>query len=136
MELTVRHLGEVKFEALSRGHRVICDQPPDNGGGDTGMTPPEFLLVSLATCAGFYAAQYLKTRGLPADGLEVKVTAEKMLRPARLGSFRIEVTTPGVEAEHEAGLLRAVKACLIHNTLVQSPVIETVIHTAVPAHAA
>src|SRR5215472_17641832 len=116
MELTVRHLGEVKFEADARGHRVVCDQPPDNGGGDAGITPPEFLLASLGTCAGFYAVQYLKTRGLQADGLEVRVTAEKMLRPARLGSFRIEVTAPGVAPEHEAGLLRAVKACLIHNT--------------------
>ena len=46
MEVTIQHLGDVKFEASTRGHRVICDQPPDNGGSDTGMTPPEYLLVS------------------------------------------------------------------------------------------
>jgi uncharacterized OsmC-like protein len=46
----------VWFEASARGHRVVCDQPPDNGGSDRGMTPPEYLLVSLGTCAGFYAA--------------------------------------------------------------------------------
>jgi len=89
MEVTVQHLGDVKFEAATRGHRVICDQPPGNGGADSGMTPPEFLLVALGTCAGFYAAQYLKTRALPAAGLEVKVSAEKAMQPARLGSFRI-----------------------------------------------
>jgi len=93
------------------------------------MTPPEFLLVSLGTCAGFYAAQYLKTRHLAAEGLEVKVSAEKATQPARLGTFRIEVTAPGVTAEHEAGLMRAVKACLIHNTLLHSPSVETVVHT-------
>ena len=94
------------------------------------MTPPELLLSALGTCAGFYAAQYLAARSLPAGGLEVRVTAEKALQPARLSSFRIEVTVPGLEAKHEAGVQRAVKACLIHNTLLHAPEIETVVRTA------
>jgi putative redox protein len=129
MEVIIRHLGNVKFEAEARGHRVICDQPPANGGNDEGMTPPEFLLASLGTCAGFYAAQYLKTRSLSVDGLEVKVSAEKALRPARLASFRIEVEAPGLPPEHEAGLLRAVDTCLIRITMLSSPVVATVIRT-------
>jgi putative redox protein len=128
MEITVHHLGNVQFAAETRGHRVICDQPAENGGADSGMTPPEFLLAALGTCAGFYAAQYLKARNLPADGLEVKVVAEKATQPARLGSFRIEVFAPGVEGRHEEGILRAVKHCLVHNTLLNVPSIETVVH--------
>ena len=131
MEITVRHLGNVQFEASTRGHRVICDQPADNGGSDQGMTPPEFLLASLGTCAGFYAAQYLKTRSLPTAGLEVTVHAEKVPQPARVGQFRIEVFVPGLDEHHEAGVLRAVKACLIHNTLLHAPSIETVVRTTV-----
>jgi uncharacterized OsmC-like protein len=53
MEVIVHHLGGVKFEAAARGHRVICDQPAENHGADTGMTPPEFMLASLGTCAGY-----------------------------------------------------------------------------------
>src|SRR5215475_12713740 len=64
MEVTVRHRGDVQFEAEARGHRVLCDQPAENHGSDQGITPPEFLLASLATCAGYYAVQYLKTRSL------------------------------------------------------------------------
>jgi uncharacterized OsmC-like protein len=135
MEVIVKHLGNVKFEASTRGHSVICDQPPDNGGSDQGMTPPEFLLASLGTCAGFYAAQYLKARNLPADGLQITVHADKLLQPARLGQFRIEVFVPGLDAHHEAGILRAVKACLIHNTLLHAPAIETVVHTTAEVHA-
>ena len=129
MEVVIQHLGKVKFEARTRGHRLVCDQPADHGGSDSGMTPPELLLSSLGTCAGFYAAQYLAARSLPAEGLEVKVTAEKAAQPARLGSFRIEVTVPGLDEKHEAGVYRAVKACLIHNTLLNSPEIETVVKT-------
>jgi putative redox protein len=129
MEVIVRHLGNVQFEASARGHKVICDQPPANGGADQGMTPPEFLLASLGTCAGFYAAQYLKARNLPAAGLEVIVHGEKATQPARLGQFLIEVLVPGLDPQHEAGVLRAVKACLIHNTLLHAPSIETVVRT-------
>jgi uncharacterized OsmC-like protein len=135
MEVTVQHLGDVKFEASARGHHAICDQPAGNGGSDAGMTPPEYLLVSLGTCAGFYAVQYLKARSLAHGDLEVKVSAEKAAQPARLGQFRIEVIVPGLDAQHQAGVLRAVKACLIHNTLIHAPAIETVVTTPVEAFA-
>src|SRR3954453_16813246 len=105
MELNARYAGGVKFEIAVRGHRVVCDQPVENGGADEGMSPPEFLLASLATCGGFYAAQYLKTRGLPADGLQVRVTAKKVSHPARLGSFDLEVSVANLDERHEAGLL-------------------------------
>jgi len=92
------------------------------------MTPPEFLLASLGACAGFYAAQYLKARSLDGSGLEIKVSAEKALQPARLGSFHIEVFAPPLDPQHEADLLRAVQKCLIHNTLLNPPSIDTVVH--------
>jgi uncharacterized OsmC-like protein len=69
-------------------------------------------------------------RGLPTEDLKVRVTAEKALQPARLESFRIEVITPHRE-EDEAGLLRSVKACLIHNTLLRHPNIQIVINAPV-----
>jgi uncharacterized OsmC-like protein len=129
MEIRVRHLDGVKFEAETRGHRIVCDQPAGNGGGDAGMTPPEFLLASLGTCVGFYAAQYLRNHKLSQQGLEVIVHAGKAPAPARLATFRIEVTAPGLAAEHEAGIMRAINACLIKNTLALPPNIETVLHT-------
>ena len=40
------------------------------------MTPPEFLLAALGTCAGYYAVQYMKARSLACPDLEIKVSAE------------------------------------------------------------
>jgi putative redox protein len=128
MEVFAQYLGDSKFEVAARGHRVLCDQPLENGGADAGMSPPEFLLASLATCAAYYAAQYLKTRKLPAEDLQVKVSAEKAVQPARLSSFRIEVTVSGLDDRHQDGILRAVKACLIHNTLLGRPVVEIAVN--------
>jgi uncharacterized OsmC-like protein len=129
MEVTIHHLGNVQFEATTRGHRVVCDQPPVNGGADSGMTPPEFLLASLGTCAAYYAAEYLKARSIPTTGLEITVSAEKAAQPARLDAFRILVTMPSLDPRHEEGLTRAVHKCLIHNTLTHAPRIETVVRT-------
>jgi uncharacterized OsmC-like protein len=129
MESTIRYIDGVRFEAESRGHRVVCDQPLSNSGTDTAMSPPEFLLTSLGTCAAFYALQYLRARSLPVDGLEVRVTAEKAPQPDRLDSFRITVLVSDLEPKRQEGLLRAVKLCLVHNTLLNPPSIETVIQT-------
>jgi len=123
----------------ARGHRAVCDQPRENGGLDEGMSPPEFLLAALATCAGYYAAQYLTARNLSAAGLSVRVNAEKAAQPARLGVFLIEVDAPpledqGLAERHQAGLLRAVKTCLIHNTLLAAPRIEVAVNVPVLAH--
>jgi uncharacterized OsmC-like protein len=98
------------------------------------MTPPEFMLASLASCAGFYAIQYLKTRNLADTGVAVTVTAEKIKPPARLGKFDIRVTCPvPLTPEQYEGLMRSVKSCLIHNTLLHPP--EISIELDVPATA-
>jgi uncharacterized OsmC-like protein len=133
MEATVQYLDGVKFNVAVRGHNVICDQPVENKGEDAGIAPPEFLLASLATCAGYYALEYLRTRSLPTAGLSVHVSAEKLKQPARLGNFRIEVSTPEVDPRHEDGVLRAVRSCLIHNTLLRTPSIEVTVNVPVAA---
>lgn len=133
MNVTVKYEDKVRFTAETRGHRVVCDQPVSNKGEDAGMTPPEFLLASLGTCAGYYAVEYLKARHLPTAGLEVSVEAEKAMGPARLGEFRIVVRTGGLDERHREGVLRAVKACLVHNTLLHAPKVAVELESAVAA---
>ena len=125
MEVKVTHLDQVKFAIHARSHSIICDQPPENGGSDDGMTPPEFLLAALGSCAAFYAVQYLRTRNLDDRGVEVSVTAEKLKQPARLGNFRIHVSCPvALTDEQEQGVMRSVHHCLVHNTLLSPPEIK------------
>ncbi len=122
MEVKITHLDHVKFAIQSRSHTIVCDQPVENGGEDSGMTPPELLLASLGSCAAFYAVQYLKTRNLAQSGVEVSITAEKLKQPARLGNFLIHVVSPVPLTEVQTeGLMRSVHACLIHNTLLTPP---------------
>jgi putative redox protein len=122
MQVTVEHLGGVQFEIKARQHRLACDQPAENGGFDEGMTPPELLLASLGSCAGFYAAQYLKKHHLATEGTIVRVSAEKVTGPPRLSDFLVKIEIPSAFAEqHREGIEQAVRHCLIHNTLLNPP---------------
>ena len=135
MEVTVEHLGALQFEIKARQHAILTDQPPENGGHDEGMTPPELLLASLGSCAGFYVAQYLRKHKLATEGTRVRVTADKLKDPARIDNFHIEVEVPtGLTEQQRAGVEDAVHHCLIHNTLQHPP--SMAIEIALPAPAA
>lgn len=137
MELVVEHLGDVQFEIKARQHTILSDQPPENGGYDEGMTPPELLLASLGSCAGFYAAAYLKKHKLATTGTKVHVTADKVKPPARLDNFKITVTVPiEIDEQHRKGVEDAVHHCLIHNTLLQPPTMTLAIESQVPVTSA
>lgn len=131
MEIQVEHLGGVQFEIRARQHTIASDQPAENGGFDEGMTPPELFLASLGSCAGFYAAQYLRKRKLATEGTIVRVAADKATDPARLDHFRIALEVPGELSRQELeGVEEAVRHCLIHNTLLHPPKISIAVKAA------
>jgi len=135
MEITVEHLGSVQFEIKTRGHSVVSDQPAESGGFDEGMTPPELLLASLGSCAGYYAAQYLRKHKLATEGTRVRVTCDKVKDPvARMDNFVIEVDTPvELTQQHRKGVQEAVEHCLVHSTLLHPPKITLRIESVVTA---
>jgi putative redox protein len=137
MEVTVEHLGSVQFEIRARGHFIASDQPIANGGFDEGMTPPELLLASLGSCAGFYAGQYLRKHKLATAGTRVRVSCEKVNDPVpRMTNFVVQVDSPvELTEEHRAGVHQAVENCLVHNTLLHSPQITLKIESPVAVKA-
>jgi putative redox protein len=142
MEVNVLHLGAVQFEITAREHTIISDQPTESGGFNEGMTPPEFLLASLGSCAAYYAVDYLKRNNLAVEKTRVKITAEKCkgiipgvaYTGARLDNFTIEVDVPReLTDKQRLGLEEAVHRCLVHNTLLTPPKIALEIKSAVTA---
>jgi uncharacterized OsmC-like protein len=136
MDITVEHLGAVQFEIKTRTHSIVSDQPAENGGFDEGMTPPELLLASLGSCAGYYAAQYMRKMKLATEGTRIHVTCDKVKNPvARMDNFVIQIDSPvDLTKEQRKGVEDAVEHCLVHNTLVHPPKITLKIEE--PAQAA
>jgi uncharacterized OsmC-like protein len=113
---------KVKFEAECRSHKVITDQPIEDGGSDAGMSPVELLVASLGTCVGYYASVFCQRHKIPTDGLKVELDWEFAEDPHRIGSIEARIKLPAKLNEKEkAGILRMVRGCTVHNTLESKP---------------
>jgi putative redox protein len=123
MEIIVEHLGAVQFQIRTRGHSIVSEQPVNGDGFDEGMTPPELLLASLGSCAGYYATEYLRKKKLTSQGTTVRVISEKVSKPIpRMTDFVVEVTAPlDLNAEQLKGMEDVVSHCRVHNTLLNPP---------------
>lgn len=123
MEIALQHNGGARFVAEARHHRVLLDQPAEDGATDHGMTPAEMLLASLGGCVGQYVAQYLSLRGLSAEGLLVRVEAQPSARPLRLRDFQVEVIAPALDDRQLRALEKSFPAGLVQNAVsLENPV--------------
>ncbi|MGA8531046.1 MAG: OsmC family protein [Acidobacteriaceae bacterium] len=132
MEITLQHAGGARFTAEARQHRVMLDQPAEDGATDHGMSPAELLLASLGGCVGQYVVQYLQLRGLSAEGLLVRVNARPSSRPLRLKDFQIEVVVPGLNERQLRTLEKSFPVGLVQSAIA----LENALHiSTVSAHA-
>lgn len=119
MEITLQHTGGARFIAEARQHRILVDQPAEDGATDHGMTPAELLLSALGSCLGQNVMQYLRLRKLPTEGLLIRVQAERAARPLRLSDFRVEIVAPGLTERQLRALEKSLPTGLVHNALVR-----------------
>lgn len=117
MEISLRHSGGARFAGDIRHHRIVLDQPAEDGATDQGMSPAELLLTSLGGCVGQYVAQYLSTRGLSSEGLSIRVSAQPSARPLHMGEFQVEVTAPGLTDKQLRALEKSFPAGLVQNAI-------------------
>jgi OsmC-like protein len=93
--LSVAHQTADRFELQVRGHRLLCDQPPADGGDDQGPTPTELFVGSLAACVAFYARRFLARHDLDAAGLRVEAAFTMSPdRPARVDTITLRLLLP------------------------------------------
>ena len=127
MRVVVESIGQVGSRARVGSHEMIFDQPTTvPGGEDRGPSPLDVMSVSVAACAHYFAAAYLRGRGLSLEGLSVEMVAEKERVPvARIGRLTMKVRLPpGLPERHLAGIERAIKSCPAYGTLLHPPTVE------------
>jgi len=119
--LTANYEGGTAFRMECRGHQVYVDQPADNGGEDSAMTPPELFAASLTACIGHYVANYCNQAGISTEGLQISCdwgTAEK---PKRIGEMDIKVVLSALPESRRKAIERVASSCLLHATLMNPP---------------
>lgn len=124
--MLIEHQDGYRLVAQAGNHQIVSDQPREQGGQDAGPTPSQILAASLAFCVGVYAVAYAQKNNIPYEGLKVEVDWTTAKDPYRMASFKMLLVMPApVPEEHRSLLLQFVNQCLIKNTLLNAPQIET-----------
>ena len=113
--------GGSRFTVACRSHSITIDQPKDNGGEDMGMTPPEIMASSLASCIGFYVARYCEQAKIDATGLAVSCDWKVADKPKHISSFEVEIDLPHLPEKRRKAIEKVAASCLVHATLSQQP---------------
>lgn len=111
------------------GHAMVMDAPSGSGGGSTGMTPMEMLLVAVGGCSGMDVASVLRKKRLDVRDIEIKVSGEKADEyPRKYTSIKLEFIVTGSnlpdESVKKAIDLSMDKYCSVKATLEGSAKIE------------
>jgi putative redox protein len=116
------------IETHIRGHKVVIDQPVNAAGSDTGPTPLELVLVSLAGCIGTIGRIIAMQKRIALRGMEVKVEGELdtdglLGKPiaGRIGfegiSITVDVDADMTDEEKEAFIHEVDRRCPVSENL-------------------
>jgi len=119
--------GGTRVNAQYGGFDVATDQPEKNGGENSAPSPFDLFLVSLGTCAGFFALRFCQQRELTTDGMRLSLTTERNPETKRLDRIEITLNLPdGFPEKYREAIIRATDQCAVKKVLVDPPAIELV----------
>jgi uncharacterized OsmC-like protein len=129
--MAITWVNGVQLEVQARTHRLLVDQPADEGGQDQGMTPVELLIASLGSCIGYFAVRFCQRHQLATGGLRVRMTWDYAERPHRVGSMAAHVHLPvALEPALQDRLQQVLEGCTVHKTIEITPKISVRIEAA------
>ncbi len=119
MKLSVAYQGGTRYDILSERHRVVTDQPADEGGADAGMTPVELFVGSVASCVGYFVGQFCARHDISRDGLKVDAEWAIVEGPHRVGQIQLSIRLPHrITPELKERLLKVAHGCTVHQSIV------------------
>ncbi|MGQ0694935.1 MAG: OsmC family protein [Nitrospiraceae bacterium] len=118
MKLTVSYHGGTRYDITSGKHRVVTDQPVEEGGQDAGMSPVELFVGSIASCVGYFIGRYCDRHQISAEGLQVNADWFMAERPPRIGAVSVKITLPArITAAQRERLLKVAHGCTVHQSV-------------------
>lgn len=112
----------VQLAVKVRGHRILTDQPLEDGGTDEGMTPVEMLVASLGSCIGYFAVRFCQRHKIETAGLRVAMEWEYSEQPHRIGSMAAHVHLPvKLDSMMRDRLQKVLDGCTVHNSIQITP---------------
>lgn len=122
MKLTVAFHGGTRYDITSGAHRVVTDQPAEDGGHDAGMSPVELFVGSIASCVGYFVGQFCARHDIPRDGLTVDAEWTMAEGPHRVGAIALVIHLPHrMTPDQKERVLKVAYACTVHQSLTVVP---------------
>lgn len=118
MKLSVGYQGGTRYDLVTDRHRVVTDQPVEEGGADAGMSPVELFVGSVASCVGYFVGQFCARHDISREGLKVEAEWTMAEGPHRVGQILLAIRLPHrVTPEQRERLLKVANACTVHQSI-------------------
>ena len=122
MDMEIRFPGGLKVDAEYRGFTIRTDQGVSSGGEGSAPEPFTYFLASIGTCAGIYVLSFLKSHGLPTEGVSLvqRMTFDPVEK--RLAKIGIEIRVPaGFPEKYRKALERSAELCAVKKAIDNPP---------------
>jgi uncharacterized OsmC-like protein len=125
MKLSVSFHGGTRHDIVSRGHRIVTDQPVEDGGQDAGPSPVELFVGSVASCVAYFVGRFCARHGISQDGLSVEAEWAMAENPHRVGRIDLAIHLPlRTTPEMKERLMKVALGCTVHHSLAIAPTID------------
>lgn len=130
MAITVKRdqSGPMRHIVHIGAHSFAVDEPPSNGGEDSGPTPHDVYDAALGACKALTMVWYARRKGIPLE--DVEVTVERDASQEREGLYRLRtllaLSGPLTDAQREQ-LLSVASRCPLHKLMTE---VKTEVETA------
>lgn len=123
--LTAIHHSGNRYDILSGKHRVVTDQPVEDGGMDAGMSPVELFVGSVASCVAYFVGKFCERHKISRDGLRIDAEWTIAETPHRVGGITIAIDLPHrIPARLKEPLLKVAHGCTVHQSVAIAPNVE------------
>lgn len=122
MEMTITFPGGARVDANFGPFTVMTDQPPQGGGTGSAPTPFAVFLASVGTCAGIYVLGFLKQRGLPTEGIQIRQRMHGNPETGMIEHIDLEIETPpDFPEKYLDAMVRSAELCAVKKHLETPP---------------
>ena len=122
MKLTAVYHSGTRYDITNGKHRVITEQPVEDGGQEAGMSPVELFVGSIAGCVGYFVGQFCGRHGIPREGLSVDAEWTMAEGPHRVGLIDLGIHLPHrITPEQKERLLKVAHGCTVHQSIAVTP---------------
>jgi putative redox protein len=112
--------GPMRHVVRIRSHSFVVDEPPANGGEDSGPTPHDIYDAALGACKALTLVWFARRKGMPLEDVEVSVERDASQERDGVYRLRTQLSVSGeLSDEQRQQLLAVAVRCPLHRLMTE-----------------